>query len=75
MGSPTRRGRGSTSRPPHLQLIRTSRPEGTPEVPPLRHRQSDEEAALKAANVEKMVTAGYVTLDEALPWLDLEVGR
>ncbi len=74
MDARTRGGRGSTPRPPHLQLIRTSRSEGTPEVPPVRHTQCDAEAALKAGNVIRMILAGYISPAEAMPWIGLELG-
>ena len=73
MGGPTRRGRGLTPRPSHLQLI-TSTQDRSPDIPSARRTQSDEEAARKAANVLKMLAAGYVSADEALPWVALELG-
>lgn len=70
----TRRGRGSTPRPSHLQLLDASTEHRTPPVPLLRRTQSDVEAARKARNVLRMIMAGYISPDEGLPWIDLELG-
>jgi hypothetical protein len=71
----TREGRGHDPRPSHLRLIHDDMAEGI-RTAPLRQRrtQLDSERITKSWNVIRMIDHGYITPDEALPWLRLELG-